>query len=115
MKNLKALFSAISSSAGGQSVSKAVSIPFVVHNPKDVLAQNRNYYGGTPPHVSTICLPEDIARDQITPSMFAYCKQSNSGSGSGLRTRLVDYNKLVKVMLTCDLFHIALATNTSVK
>jgi len=51
MKNLKALFSTISPRAGGQSVSKATSIPFVVRNPKDVLSRNGKYYGGAPPPV----------------------------------------------------------------
>ena len=38
--------------------------------------------------MSTLCLPDVTARDQISPSVFAYCKQSNNGGGNGLGTRL---------------------------
>jgi len=52
--------------AGGQSISKAASIPFVVHNTGDVSTQERNYYCQAPPHMSTFCLPEITARGTNT-------------------------------------------------
>ena len=44
MKDLEALSFTISPKAGSQSVSKAVSILFVVLRARDNLTQNRNYY-----------------------------------------------------------------------
>jgi len=47
-------FCAIGQTAGGQSLSKAVSIPSVVHSDRDGLTRNGNYYCRAPPPV---CLP----------------------------------------------------------
>ena len=44
----------ISPRAGDQSISKAVSISFVVHGTRDGLTQNGNYYCRAPP---AVCLP----------------------------------------------------------
>jgi len=44
------------------------------------------------PCVSTLGLCSITARDQISqafPSIFGYCKQSKTGGGNGLRTRLI--------------------------
>ena len=49
MRNLKALSCAIGPRAGGQSISKAVSIPSVIHSARDDLTPNRNYYCWAPP------------------------------------------------------------------
>jgi len=49
MKNLEALSYTISLMAGGQGVSKAASIPIVVHNVRDVSTRNSNYYSGAMP------------------------------------------------------------------
>ena len=46
---------------------------------------------GTAPCVSTLHLPDITAHDQISlpsPSIFAYCKRSNTGGGNGLGMRL---------------------------
>jgi len=43
-KNLEALFCTISLRVGGQSISKAVSILFVIHGARDGLTRHRNYY-----------------------------------------------------------------------
>jgi len=51
MKNLEALSCAISPRAGGQSISKAASIPFIVHEARDGLTRNGNYYFQAPPPV----------------------------------------------------------------
>ena len=39
---------------------------------------------GTTPHVSTLCLSDITTHDQISLSIFAYCKWSNTGGGNGL-------------------------------
>ena len=47
---------------------------------------------GTAPRVSTFCLPDitHVTRSpRPSPSVFAYCKRSNTGGGNGLGTRLV--------------------------
>ena len=54
---LKNLSYTISSRAGGQSVSKTVSIPFVVLGTSDGLTQNVNYYCQAPP---PMCLPQNV-------------------------------------------------------
>jgi len=88
MRNLEAPSCTIGPRAGSPSVSKVVSIPSVVQgqfNTKWELLLS-----DTAPRVSTICLPDVTARDQISqafPSVFAYCKQSNTGGGNGLGTR----------------------------
>ena len=56
MRNLKALSCAIGPRAGGQSISKAVSIPSVVHSARDDLTPNRNYYCWAPPPVCVYLL-----------------------------------------------------------
>jgi len=48
-RNLEALSCTIGSRAGGQSVSKAVSIPSVVHSAFDGSTRNGNYYCRAPP------------------------------------------------------------------
>jgi len=67
-KNLEAHSCTISLRAGGQSVSKAASIPFAIHNARDVSTWNGKYYyhAGTAPCVSTICLLDASACDQIS-------------------------------------------------
>jgi len=91
MRNLEALSNTISLRAGGQSVSKAVSIPSVVHSARDGSTRNGNFYCRAPP---PICLPSVYLTLHITksprpsPSIFAYCKRSNTGGGNGLGTRL---------------------------
>jgi len=77
MNNLEPLCCTIIPRAGGQSVSKAASIPFIVHDAKEDLTQNGNYSVGHCPHVSTICLPDVITHDHISqafPTVFVYCK-----------------------------------------
>jgi len=46
---------------------------------------------GIAPRVSTLCLTDITTHDQLSqalPSIYAYCKQSNTGGGNSLRTRL---------------------------
>ena len=50
-RNLKALSYTIGLRAGGQSVSKAESIPSIVHSARDDLTWNGNYYCRAPPPV----------------------------------------------------------------
>jgi len=77
------------SSAGGQSISKVHvgTIPFVVHNASD--GSRELLRSGPSPH----CLPSvHLTSLHMTksprPYVFAYCKQSNTGGGNGLGTRL---------------------------
>ena len=58
--------------AGGQSVSKVVSIPFVIHGIGDGSAQNRNYYCWAPPPFCLPSLPNVTARDQISQAFPPY-------------------------------------------
>ena len=81
------------SSAGGRSISKVHvgSIPFVVHNASD--GSRELLRSGTSPclFTCTSCPPNVTAHDQISqafPYVFAYCKQSSTGGGNGLGTRL---------------------------
>jgi len=42
-------------------------------------------------HLSALCVPDVTTRDQISrpsPSVLSYCKQSNTGDGNSLGTRL---------------------------
>ena len=51
--------------------------------------------------MSTICLPDVIAHDQISQAfslIVAYCKQSNTGGGNGLGTRLISIDSQAKLM-----------------
>jgi len=50
-RNLKALSCTLCPKGGGQSVSKAESIPSVVHSARDDLTWNGNYYCRAPPPV----------------------------------------------------------------
>ena len=66
--------------AGCQSVRKADDLQlytvFVVHNAGDGLTRNRYYKRlCTTPRVSTICLPDVTARDQIFPCSISYWKR----------------------------------------
>ena len=54
MRNVEALFCTIGPMAGGQNISKAVSIPSFVRSARDGLTQNGNFYCRAPPPV---CLP----------------------------------------------------------
>ena len=72
-RNLEAFSCIISPRAGGQSISKAVSIPSVVHSARDGM-------GFITVALLPMCLP--------SPSVFAYCKRSNTGGGNSLGTRL---------------------------
>ena len=64
MKNLKALSCTIGLRGGGQSVSKAASLPFVVHNARDVLTVITGIITVGPcRRVSTLCLPDVTAHD----------------------------------------------------
>jgi len=92
MKDLETLSCTVSLRAGGQSISKAASIPFIVDNTRDVSTQKGNYcYQATPP----VCLPfvhltppHMTKSPRSSTSVFAYCNQSNTGGGSGLGMRL---------------------------
>ena len=92
MKSLETLSYTVSLRAGGQSISKAASIPFIVDNSRDVSTQKGNYcYQAMPP----VCLPfvylmpPHVTRSPwSSTSVFAYCKQSNTGGGNGLGMRL---------------------------
>ena len=66
MKNLEALSCTISPSGGGQSFSKAASISLII-NARDSYTRQEVLRLGTALSVSTICLPDVIARDQIFP------------------------------------------------
>jgi len=58
MKNLEALSCTISLKAGGQSISKAASIPFLVQKTRDGSMQKWELLlPGTTPYVSNFCLP----------------------------------------------------------
>ena len=94
MNNLEALSCSISMRAGGQSVSKAVSILFIVHDARDSLTWKGNYYSQTPP---SMCLPSVyLMSSYMTRSLpglpplylHIYCKRSNAGGGNSLGTRL---------------------------
>ena len=54
MKNLEALCCTISPRAGGQSISKATPIPFVIHSTRDGLTRNGNYSRAPPPGTNRI-------------------------------------------------------------
>jgi len=56
-RNLKALSCTIGPRAGGQSVSKSMSIPSVVHSARDCSTQNRNYYYRACTAPPPVCLP----------------------------------------------------------
>jgi len=71
MKNLEALSCTISLSGGGQSFSKAASISLII-NARDGYTRREVLRLGTAPCVSTICLPDVIARDQISQA-FPLC------------------------------------------
>jgi len=65
----------------GKSFHKAVSIIlFIIHDARDSAIQNRDYYG-LPPVCPT--LPHVTKSPRPSPSMFANCKQSKTGGGSG--------------------------------
>jgi len=74
MKNLEAFSCTISPRAGGRSVNKTASIPFIVHTfivhkARDILTWNGNsYYQALPP---LLCLPI-IPHDQISQA-FPLC------------------------------------------
>ena len=69
-RNLEALSCTIGLRAGGQSISKAVSIPSVVHSTRNGSTRNGNYYcQAPPPCVSTVyhlSIPDVTTRDQIS-------------------------------------------------
>ena len=103
--NLEALSCTISPRAGGQSISKAVSIPSVVHSARDGSTRKRNYYCRVLPLLfsasqSIFCCYHGSRKGcssshlisqiyQTFPSIFAYCKRSNTGGGNVLGTRLL--------------------------
>jgi len=65
--NLKALSCTISQRVGGQSVSKTVSIPFVVHGIRDMFNMKWELLLlVAASHVSTLCLLDVTALDQIS-------------------------------------------------
>ena len=75
-------------------LSKAASIPFVVHITRDRSTRNGNYYCRAPPPVcrlSVYLMSSDVTDVTKSPrpssSEFVYCKQSNTG-GNGLGARL---------------------------
>ena len=63
MKNLKALSCTINLRAGGQNISKAASILFIIQDTRDSVMRNNR--SGTVPGVSTLCLPNITTCDQI--------------------------------------------------
>ena len=84
MRTLEALFCTISLRDGGQSVSKAASMPIVVHNSRVGSTGNGNYYCGTPPVclLSIYLMSLHVTKSpRPSPSVFTctYCKQSSTG------------------------------------
>ena len=67
--NLEVFSCTISVSVGGQSISKAASILFVIHGTRDESTQSRNCYCRATAPVFTLC-PPDVTK---------YCKRSNIG------------------------------------
>ena len=105
MENLKALSCIISPRAEGQSVSLSVSIPFAIHSTRDRSTRNGNYYCPAPFHV---CLPSVYLMSphmtkspRPSPSVFAYCKRSNTGGGNGLGMRLTFEVRMHFLVIAC--------------
>ena len=84
---LEALSCTIRPRAEGQSMSKAASIPFIIHDTRNGSTRNGTYYGRAPPPVC--CLPDVIARDQIyqSPPHICILQMVKYGSGNGLGRR----------------------------
>ena len=51
-------------------------------------------YASDPLEIELVSWLELVGNPRAFPSVFTYCKQSNTGSGEGLRTRISTFTKL---------------------
>ena len=60
--------------AGGQSIRKVASIPFIVHNVRNSLTWNGNYYSWTLTPMVYLTSPHMTRSPRPSPFIFSYCK-----------------------------------------
>jgi len=72
---------------------------FIVYNAKSGLIWNENYYGQAlvPIHLPpSYLMPLQVTRSpRPSPSVFAYCKQSNTGGRNGLGMKLHTHGEIL--------------------
>jgi len=74
---------------GGQSISKAVSVPFVISRHQGWFNTKwKSLLSGITPHVSTLCPPTCDQISQAFPLCICILQAIKCGGGNGLGTRL---------------------------